>query len=63
MAIAEGAEHGEAGIERCCERDVVRIGFDEGADVGGGSDADEEAAVRAGHVEAHFVDEVVGGGG
>jgi len=62
VAISEGAEHSETSVESCCERGVVGVEFDKRADVGDGGDADQEAAVRARHVEAHFVDEVVAGG-
>lgn len=59
MLVAEGAEHGEAGVEGGGEGAVGGPGLDEVADVGHGGDVLEEAGVRAGHVAAHVEDEVV----
>ena len=62
VLVAQGAEHGEGGVVGDCEGDVGAVGLHEGTDVYDGGEVGEEASVRAGHVVAHLVDEVVGGG-
>ena len=59
--VAQGAEHGQAGVEGDAQRAVPTVGFDVFADVGDVGDVFEEAPVRAGHVGAHVVDEVLAG--
>lgn len=62
MFIPEGSEHSDSGVVGESEGGVgvvMGVSGDEGADVGDGGEVGEEAAVGAGHVGAHFVDEVV----
>lgn len=63
VLVAEGAQHGEAGVVGGGERAVAPVGSDEFADVGDGFHVFEETAVWAGHVLAHVLDEAVGRGG
>ena len=57
--VAQGAQHGEAGVVGDAEAAVGPVGRDVGADVGYVADGFEEASVRAGHVGPHVLDEVV----
>ena len=57
--VAQGAQHGEAGVVGDAEGAVGAVGRDVGADVGHAADGFEEAAVGARHVGAHVLDEVV----
>lgn len=57
VLIAQCGEHCQAGVEGDSQSRVVRMFFDESADVGDLPDFAEESGVRSGHVFAHLVDE------
>ena len=59
MLVAQGAQHSETGIKGDTQRAVALVALDVLADVRDVGDVFEKSPVRAGHVRAHFVDEVV----
>lgn len=59
MLVAEGTEHGEAGIVGDPQRRLPRVRVDKVLDVRDEGDVLEEATVRAGHVAPHLLDKVM----
>ena len=59
VLVAQRAEHRQAGVVGDAEGAVGAVRFDVLADVGDVGDVLQETAMRAGHVGAHVLDEVV----
>lgn len=59
MLVPQCPQHSEASVERYGEVSVPAMVLHEISDVCHGAHMFQEAAMRAGHISAHFVDEVV----
>lgn len=59
MLVPQSPQHGKASVERYGEVSVPAMVLHEVSDVCHVAHMLQEAAMRAGHISAHFVDEVV----